>query len=290
MPPKKRNTNQGKKKRHIILILLLIMAGVFLFFEEFGKEDISKKIRDFFRPEKKTDTLLPEVPPRSPTLPKVSIIIDDLGPNKKKAEDVLRINSPITLSILPQEVYSKWIAREGHRLGRDIIAHIPMEATMNNKLGKGGLYTRMTDREIAHTLDEDLDSIPFIAGASNHMGSAFTQDERAMRVVISRLKKRRLFYLDSLTHPDTVGYRLAQEQNLKTIRRDIFLDNNSDPEKIEEQWRKLVEIAKKRGYAIGLAHPKKNTIEFLHQVLQHNNEVMVVSLSELIGNSGSFSE
>jgi len=112
-----------------------------------------------------------------------------LAPIKRWPYLFLLLDAPLTLSILPQEVYSEWIAEEGQKLGRDIIVHVPMEASRPLRLGNGGLYTWMTDREIAETLEKDILSVPHIIGASSHMGSAFTEDERVMKVVISELEK-----------------------------------------------------------------------------------------------------
>jgi polysaccharide deacetylase 2 family uncharacterized protein YibQ len=163
MPPKKRRVKQKKKKKHVILILLLIAAGVFFLFEEFGREDLNRTLIKVFGPEEERERKQ-EFPPVDVTppeaLPKVAIVIDDLGPNKRMAMGVLVINAPLTLSILPQEVYSAWIAEEGFKLRRDIIVHVPMEATRPLKLGKGGLYTWMTDDEIAKILNKNILSVP----------------------------------------------------------------------------------------------------------------------------------
>lgn len=220
--------------------------------------------------------------PSHKALPKVAIVIDDLGPNKQMAGEILKLKGALTLSILPQQDYSVWIAEEGHRLGRDIMIHIPMEAAKPLRLGKGGLYTWMTDQEISQTMEEDIRSVPHIKGANNHMGSLFTRDERVMNAVITELKARGLFFLDSLTTPETVGFKLAKAQGIKTMRRDVFLDDSDDPGDIEVQWNRLIKEAKQRGHAVALGHPRKNTIEFLQKVLNSNKEVTIVPLSELI--------
>ncbi len=282
MPPKKRRVNKKKKKHHIILILFLVIVGVFFLFEEFGQQDISRNILDIFKSDSvETETLLPETP-FTKDLPKVALVIDDLGPNKKMAISVLVIDAPLTLSILPLEVYSAWIAEEGNKLGRDIIVHVPMEASKPLRLGNGGLYTWMTDKEISETLEMDILSVPHIIGASSHMGSAFTEDERSMKVVISELKKHNLFFLDSITTPKSTGHKIAKAQGIVTFKRDVFLDDSSDLHDIEIQWKRLVKIAQERGYAIAQGHARNNTIAFLEDTLRGNDEVQVVPLSELM--------
>ncbi len=278
---KRKKSRLNKKRRHIIFILLFIIAAVFFFVEEFEKDKLPKGLFDIFKSREKPEITLPESRP-SGKLPRIALVMDDLGTSRKVAGEVLSIKSPLTLSILPQQDYSAWIAEEGKRLGHDIIIHVPMESARSLRLGKGGVYTWMTDKEIARTLEEDISSVPHIIGANNHMGSAFTRDERAMNTFISELKKRRLFFLDSLTTPKTVGVKLAKSQGIKTLSRDVFLDNTNDPVEIEKQWEKLIIIARKRGHAIALSHPRENTIEFLKKVLKNNKAVTIVPISELV--------
>ena len=198
------------------------------------------------------------------------------------AEIVLALDAPLTLSILPHETYSKWIANEGNRLGHQILAHIPMEAVTPQKMGKGALRRSMSSKEIARTLAKDIRSIPHISGASNHMGSAFTKDRRAMLAVIMELKKDHLFFLDSFTTHKSIAYKLAKEKGLTALRRDVFLDNKDNLHEIEIQWKRLIKIAREKGHAIALAHPRKNTLKFLQNALANNREVTVVPISELI--------
>ncbi len=279
MPPKRRRLKRKKKTPYItMLVMFLVIAGIFLLFTGPDKEEIPEHSLDTLKPVIKPEVLLP--PP--PKLPKVAIVIDDLGISKKWAKEVFNIESALTLSILPQRRYSAWIAEEGSKRGHDIIIHLPMEPIQPLKLGEGGLYTWMSAWEIIKTMDKDIRSVPYIKGASSHMGSSFTQDKRVMRTVIRELKKRRLFFLDSVTTPKSVGSKLAKKQGLETLTRDIFLDYKDDPAEIKSQWGKLLKIADKRGYAIAIAHPRKNTINFLQKVLPDNKDVLVVPLTELI--------
>ncbi|MBI4710462.1 MAG: divergent polysaccharide deacetylase family protein [Nitrospirae bacterium] len=264
----------GTKKHHVLLILLLIAGVVFFLHKEASKESVQKDLSALFKTE-------PEPKPKAATLPRVAVVIDDLSSSRKKAEEIFKLSPALTLSVLPQETYTKWIAEEGHKLGHDIIGHIPMEAKEPHKLGRGGLYTWMSDDEILKTLQEDINSIPHIIGVSNHMGSAFTEDERTMKALLSGIKKQNLFFLDSLTTSKSAGAKTAGAHGIKLFKRDVFLDEKDAPEDIKAQWDKTVKIAKEKGYAVVLAHPRKNTIEFLKNVIRDNKEVMIVPLSEV---------
>ncbi|UCF87536.1 MAG: divergent polysaccharide deacetylase family protein [Nitrospiraceae bacterium] len=267
---------KNKKHRHIFLILLLILFALFLLYREFGENEFYSQ-----------ENLSPETSQKDLSkgwedlLPKVAIVIDDLGPSRQKALEVFHINVPFTLSVLPHESSSRWIAQEGYSLGFEVIGHIPMEAKKPMKLGKGGLYLQMTDDEIIETLSGAINALPNIQGISNHMGSALTEDRQAMQSVLSVLHEYKLFFLDSLTSAGSVGYELARSRNVRAMKRDVFLDYKDDAVYIGEQWEKLVRTAEEKGYAIGIAHPRKNTLEFFKKTLP-SDRVTVVPLSELL--------
>lgn len=260
-----------KKHYHILIILVLVLTAIFFLYAEFGKEILQPRIPKMVQPGEKHKAL-----------PRVVIVIDDLGTNRQSAIDVFEINAPLTLSVMPRQTHTGWIAEEGHRRGYDIIGHIPMEAKEPHSLGSGGLYTWMTEDEIRETLEGNFISIHYAKGISNHMGSAFTEEARAMRILLSVLKEHGFFFLDSLTTPKSAGFRLAKEQGVKALKRDVFLDYNDTPGEIEAEWEKLTAIAQKNGYAIALAHPGKNTIGFLRRTLP-SNKVTVVPISKLAG-------
>lgn len=68
-----------------------------------------------------------------------------------------------------------------------------------------------------------------------------------MRVLLKIIQSKSLFFVDSMTVRQSKGYIIAKEMGVKTAKRDVFLDNESDPQYIEGQIRELVETAKKRG-------------------------------------------
>lgn len=285
--PKKR-IRRNKHSRHIVFILFLLIAGTLFLFKDFSKDKIPEtarlgRVETYVPPEKPKKRAMPVLPVKpARLLPSVAIVIDDLGPNKNAAKKILALDAPLTLSILPQEVYSSWIAGEGHRLGLDVIVHIPLQAKKPLRLGNGGLYLQMSKKEIVRTLAKDFDSIPHMIGISTHMGSAFTEDKRVMNILVSELKKHRLFLLDSITTPKSLGLEVSKSHGVRAIRRDVFLDDSNDPADIKIQWNRLLKIASKKGFAVAQGHPRKNTIEFLKKTLADNNDVEVVPLSELI--------
>jgi len=207
-----------------------------------------------------------------------------MGYRKATGDDLLRLDLNLSFSFLPGGPNSASQAREAQKLGRDIMLHLPLEPhdpTWN--LGPGGLYVSMSRESVQNTFARDLAIVPMAIGINNHMGSLFTENETAMRTLLTIVRANNLFFLDSLTSSNSLGYDLARSMGVKTARRDIFLDNEHDNEKITSQLMKLLAVAEKHDWAIGLAHPYPSTLAALkeHAAL-FRTRVRLVGISELM--------
>jgi len=103
---------------------------------------------------------------------------------------------------------------------------------------------------------------------NNHMGSLATTDADVMGVVISSLKKKGLYFIDSLTSPRSVAYEIAKVQGIPADIRSVFLDNNRDKNEIQAQFKKAIAIARRRGSAIAIGHVHLETLQVLRQLIE----------------------
>ena len=217
-------------------------------------------------------------------LPRVAIIIDDMGHHKKYGGELLELDLNLTFSFLPHAPFSLEQEESAWRKGRDILVHMPMEP--RDSLfdpGPGTLYLKDSAETISRIVQENINRIPHAIGVNNHMGSKFTADRRAMRVVLEELRQRNLFFVDSLTTPFSVGAEEAAQMGIRTGRREIFLDNSQTREDICRQLKRLVAYAKKYGSGIGIGHPNKATIDALKSCRELLMEqVRIVGINELV--------
>ena len=225
--------------------------------------------------------------PKKKVGPRVAIIIDDMGSNKRRARELINLEAPITFSFFPLSRNSRKLAKEAFEKGKEIIMHMPMEPYGFPEInpGKGALLMSMTERELHRRIHENLEAIPYIKGVNNHMGSRFMEDDRRVGILMEDLKARNLFFLDSRTTSKTVGYRTAKKLGIKTGERDVFLDNNRyDEAEIRKNISELAEIAKNEGKAIGIAHPHPSTIRSLREMIPRLKEtgIEIVPLSDLM--------
>ncbi len=228
-------------------------------------------------------------PPKVPEIPKprVAIVIDDLGSSRKRARDLMEIDATLTLSFFPFGRNSRQLAREAVEKGKEVILHMPMEPHEypRKNPGKGALLMSMTEAELQQQIKANLDAIPFISGVNNHMGSCFMEDSHRVKILMEALKERRLFFLDSRTTPETMGYGTAKKMGMRTGQRDVFLDNDSDDEEsIRKNIQKLAQIAKAEGKAVGIAHPHRSTIKSLREMIPalQKDGIEFVSLSDIM--------
>lgn len=218
--------------------------------------------------------------------PMVAIIIDDMGANMAEAESLLAMNIPVTFAVIPGLPHGREVASAAHAKGYDVMLHIPMEPKDYplRRLEHDGLLLNLPDREIERRLNHYLDLVPHAAGANNHMGSRFTENEGKMRVVLAVLKGRDMFFVDSKTSSASVGERLAGAMGMKRGSRQVFLDNIQDFAAIKSQLEQLAAMARKRGRAIGICHPHPATIRTLAAVLPvlQGEGITFVKASELV--------
>lgn len=220
------------------------------------------------------DNQLPPIPPSAQakiniepavTKPQIAIIIDDLGLNYTNSSAAINLPLPITCAIIPGEPYSTQIMELAHKHQHEIIVHLPMEPLNypQNNPGDLALFTNQTDEELISRTQNLLSLLPLASGVNNHMGSALTQDADKMDIILAEIKKKHLFFVDSLTIGSSVAYQEAQRLEIPTAKRNVFLDNERDVSKILLQLDNLIRIATTMHSAIGICHPYPETIAAL---------------------------
>ncbi|MGO4545724.1 divergent polysaccharide deacetylase family protein [Paenibacillus sp. 2TAB23] len=221
----------------------------------------------------------------------VAVVIDDFGNGMNGTAEMMRLPIKITAAIMPFMPTTKLDAEEAHRLGHDIIVHMPMEPNKGLKkwLGPGALTTDLSDEEVKKRVEAAIDDVPHAIGMNNHMGSKVTADERMMRIVLGVCKERGLFFLDSRTTYKTVVPKIAEELGVPIVSNDVFLDDVYSVQHISKQIGVLRKHLESHVSCITIGHvgpPGKFTASVLQQsipVLQPN--VQFVKLTALIRGS-----
>jgi len=216
--------------------------------------------------------------------PRIALIIDDLGNQKSAGERALALPGPVTYAFLPHTPFAWRQASRAHAIKRQVMLHLPMESDEGNRLGAGALTLTMGRKAFLHTLGDDLDSVPYVEGINNHMGSLLTRDPTAMRWLMASIRETGLFFIDSRTTRRTVAAKVAKRNLIPTASRNVFLDNRPERRAILSQLDKLIEMARQQGKAIGIGHPYPQTLSVLEQEIPRLTEkgIELVPVSKLI--------
>lgn len=163
--------------------------------------------------------------------------------------------------------------------------HLPMEPLEYPSVdpGPGALLSSMSADDLIDQLRKNLSAVPGIKGVNNHMGSKLTAESGRLYQVFSILKQEGLFFIDSRSTAETVGRPSARLFQLPFAERDVFIDHVHDPDFMRTQIKELIEIARKNGEAIGIAHPSKMTLRILEEMLPMlKKEVQLVPASHVV--------
>lgn len=215
---------------------------------------------------------------------RLAIIIDDIGYNKAQSERAARLNGKFTLAVLPFTPHGLSSAQLAHKSGKELMLHLPMSALKNQYLGKGGLVSGMEKATFLNIIRQDLASIPHIKGVNNHMGSRLTQEAEPMQWLMTELRPRGLYFVDSRTSAQTKAFDIAKSHQVPSLKRDVFLDDNNDASTIEAELKRAIKLARERGAAVAIGHPYPATLDVLERIepLLQKQGVKLVYASQLV--------
>jgi uncharacterized protein len=141
--------------------------------------------------------------------------------------------------------------------------HLPMEGRTSANPGPQALRTSLSTDERLARLRWNLARFKGFAGVNNHMGSRYTEDDPGMRQVLTELKRRNLFFIDSRTTSKSAARQASADLAVPYAERDVFLDNDQDSHHITIQLAEAEARARAHGTAIAIGHPHSATLSTL---------------------------
>ena len=214
------------------------------------------------------------------TKPKLVIIMDDMS-FVSQVKSLKHLGIKITPSFFPPTKRHPKTAIYAKEFNHYMV-HFPMQATNPNfKEEANTLHIDSSYNFIKGRVKEIKKDFPKVKFVNNHTGSKFTSDYNSMNKLYIALNKYNLIFVDSKTTYRTKAPILAKKYHQILISRDVFLDNKPDIIYIQNQLKKAIKIAKKRGYAIAICHPHTKTFEALAKSKPILKNVEVIYIDEL---------
>ncbi|MGQ9483711.1 MAG: divergent polysaccharide deacetylase family protein [Desulfosoma sp.] len=233
--------------------------------------------------------VIPPTVPRKPPIGRVALVIDDFGYDLAMARKFIDLSLPVTFSVLPHLPHTREVAALAAAHGHEVLLHMPMEPQDYPKTnpGPGALLVGMTPQQMVAEIDKALRENPYARGVNNHMGSKFTEDLEAMRIVLQHLKSKDFYFLDSYTSGRSAALSVARELGIPCTQRDIFLDHEPTEGFVRRQIAELIRRAKLQGQAVAIGHPHPVTLRVLQEEADSfaKEGIEVVPLKKLLEES-----
>lgn len=217
---------------------------------------------------------------------RLAIVIDDMGNSMAEARSLAAIKVPLTFAIIPGLRVDREVSNYAATNKIETMIHVPMQSKgwPERRLEANGFLVSMDADDLQDRMSGFIGQFPGAVGVNNHMGSEFTEQDEKMSAVLQVLKKKNLFFIDSVTSPESAGLRVAKRLGIRSARRNVFLDNEQERGYIIGQLNQAVKLARKNGSAIAICHPHPATIAALAEVLPGlaANGVRLVPVSQLV--------
>jgi polysaccharide deacetylase 2 family uncharacterized protein YibQ len=220
----------------------------------------------------------------------ISIIIDDIGYRLKEGRAMIKLSPELTYAILPNAPHTKQLAALAHQNGKEVMLHLPMQATSNDKPEQDALSVDMSQRKVVEAMQKAFANVPQAVGMNNHQGSLLTRHPGHMAWVMAEMKKNGRYFVDSRTSKQSVAEQLAIEKGVPSLNRDVFLDHDVNKVSIEAQFNRLITLAKQNGHAVGIGHPHPETLVVLQEMLPklEGLNVRLVPVSNQLKNNRTY--
>lgn len=213
--------------------------------------------------------------------PKLAIIIDDMA-SASQVRALKALNLKLNPSFFPPDKNHSETPKLALKFDFYMV-HLPLAAIHYNKPELDTLNPSDSKERIFKKIKQIKKDFKDLRYVNNHTGSLFTGNEEAMKKLYEALKNQNIFFVDSKTIGNSKAAKVAKELGVPYIQRDVFLDNEDDVSYVKKQLQSVVKLAQKKGFAIAIGHPRKNTFQALEQSKDLLKSVKLVYLSEIYG-------
>jgi polysaccharide deacetylase 2 family uncharacterized protein YibQ len=196
--------------------------------------------------------------------PMIAVVIDDMGVDRQRTARVVALGAPLTVAFLTYAHDLPAQTAKARAAGHELLLHVPMEPGGSNvDPGPNVLLRDIESDELQRRIEWNLSRFDGYVGINNHMGSKFTADGPSMAILMLELKRRRLLFLDSRTTGATLGPAMARRFGVPLVQRNVFLDNDNRVDAVRRRLQETERLARRRGMAVAIGHPRDATIEAL---------------------------
>ncbi|MGH6798463.1 MAG: divergent polysaccharide deacetylase family protein, partial [Roseiarcus sp.] len=198
--------------------------------------------------------------------PRIALMVGGLGLNAEGTQSAIaKLPSAVTLGFAPFGSAIEERAAEAREAGHETVLQAPMEDFSDSAGGLGPHMLRTSASDV-----ENIDSLRWLmsrftgyVAVVNYLGGKFTADRRDISPILKEIATRGLGYLDDGASPRSVTQDLTATLAMPSARADLVIDANTAPEAIDAALARLLDLARQRGSAVGVASASPASVERL---------------------------
>lgn len=187
---------------------------------------------------------------------KIAILVKGLGLSSVETHDAIKkLPGPVSLSFEPYGKNLQGWVRRARSHGHEILLQVPLEPYdyPANDPGPHTLLTGAPKKQNMARLKWLMGRFTGYVGITNTDGAKFVTSYESLKPVMAELKRRGLSFFDTSDTSRSPTEMLAGELGLEFGSAEILIDQDKTAEDIDTNLKKLENLARDRGLAIGVA-------------------------------------
>ncbi|MEZ0262281.1 MAG: divergent polysaccharide deacetylase family protein [Alphaproteobacteria bacterium] len=217
----------------------------------------------------------------------VGIIMTDLGVSEAASNRALEdLPQQVALAFSPYSQHVAALVEQAVAAKRETLMLVPMEPLSypHDDPGPRALLTRVAAKDNSDNLSWILRDAKGVTGAMNFMGSSFMSDPKSLLPVFQTLRQRGAVFVENPAPAGPMGLEAAMNAELPYITADLRIDETATELNVKAQLLALENLARKRGYALGIAQPYPLSFTILKSWAESLSQrgITLVPLSSII--------
>jgi polysaccharide deacetylase 2 family uncharacterized protein YibQ len=194
--------------------------------------------------------------------PRIALVVGGFGLNGAGAESAIaKLPGAVTLGFTPTGASVEQQAAQAREAGHETVLQARLEASSEENGGLGSHMQRTTASGV-----DNLDSLHWQMGRfTGYVAVVNDLDHKSVadRGTTEEIARRGLGFLDGAASSGAVTNDLTASAPMPSAHADIVIDANATPAAVDAALSRLVELARQRGSAIGVASDSPSSVERL---------------------------
>lgn len=239
--------------------------------------------------DEKQPTPNPEPSPGTPVTSKyagqatISLIVTNLGLNKKSTEMALTLPKQCGLGFLPYTKKLKPLLHKAQKEGHEIYLYMPLQTSRSyENPGKYALLGNLPPEENMVRLNVILNSHARYDGVYSSHKEVFTSNPHQSELLFDHLDDKNLIFVMGKPVGNKTMPHIASRENI--VHTSLIIDKEPDAEAIRASFEKLIKISREHGHALGYTQGYTLTIEMIKEWIPklHDRGIKLIPISKTL--------